>query len=162
MTGNFSNSENRECRLKPDLQLVAATLSMMKEYFQARGLQPSVWFELELAAAEALNNAIEHGCICHPEVEIACRWRWTDEIIQIEVTDAGHYKPPSGDPRLPADPLAEQGRGAFLIARLVDTVEHASSAEGHLIRLTKRVLMKTIVVPSNGSTIQNETADDSP
>jgi hypothetical protein len=25
-----------------------------------------------------------------------------------------------------------------LIARLVDTVEHAFSAEGHLIRLTKR------------------------
>jgi anti-sigma regulatory factor (Ser/Thr protein kinase) len=162
MTGDFSNSENRECRLKPDLQLVAATLSMMKEYFQARGLQPSVWFELELAAAEALNNAIEHGCAGHPEAEVVCRWRWTNETIGIEITDAGNYQPPRGDASLPDDPLTEEGRGAFLIARLVDTVEHASSAEGHLIRLTKRVLVKTIVVPSNGSTIQNETADDSP
>ena len=142
MTANLSNSEIRECRLKPDLRLVAATLSAMEKYFQARGLQPKAWFELELAAAEALNNAIEHGCVGHPEVEIACRWRWTDETIQIEVTDAGHYQPPSGDPRLPDDPLAEEGRGAFLIARLVDTVEHAFSAEGHLIRLTKRVALR--------------------
>jgi len=150
MTANSSNSEIRECRIKPDLQLVAATLSAMEEYFQARGLQPNAWFELELAAAEALNNAIEHGCVGHPDVEIACRWRWIDETIQIEVTDAGNYQPPGGDPRLPDDPLAEEGRGAFLIARLVDTVEHALSAEGHLIRLTKRVaLAETIAIRSN-------------
>jgi anti-sigma regulatory factor (Ser/Thr protein kinase) len=150
MTANLSNSEIRECRLKPDLQLVAATLSAMEQYFQARGLQPKAWFELELATAEALNNAIEYGCLGHPEVEIACRWKWTDEIIQIEVTDAGNYQPPGGDPRLPDDPLAEDGRGAFLIARLVDTVEHACSAEGHLIRLTKRVVLaKTKAVRSN-------------
>jgi anti-sigma regulatory factor (Ser/Thr protein kinase) len=122
----------------------------MEEYFQARGLQPKAWLELELAAAEALNNAIEHGCVGHPEVEIACRWKWTDEIIQIEVTDAGNYQPPVGDPRLPDDPLEEEGRGAFLIARLVDTVEHAFSAEGHLIRLTKRVVMvETTAARSN-------------
>jgi anti-sigma regulatory factor (Ser/Thr protein kinase) len=111
---------------------------------------PALCRELELAAAEALNNAIEHGCAGHPQVEIACRWKWTDETIQIEVTDAGNYQPPRGDPRLPDDPLAEEGRGAFLIARLVDTVEHALSAEGHLIRLTKRVaLAETKAVRSN-------------
>jgi anti-sigma regulatory factor (Ser/Thr protein kinase) len=141
MTANLPKSEIGECRLKPDLQLVAPTLSAMKGYFQARGLQPNAWSELELAAAEALNNAIEHGCVGHPEIEVVCRWRWTDETIQIEITDAGNYQPPRGDPRLPDDPLAEEGRGAFLIARLVDTVEHAFSAEGHSIRLTKRVVL---------------------
>jgi anti-sigma regulatory factor (Ser/Thr protein kinase) len=141
MTANLSNSEIGECRLKPDLQLVAATLSAMQEFFQARGLRPKAWSELELAAAEALNNAIEHGCAGHPEAEVVCRWRWTDETIRIEITDAGNYQPPRADPRLPDDPLAEEGRGAFLIARLVDTVEHTLSAEGHSIRLTKRVAL---------------------
>jgi anti-sigma regulatory factor (Ser/Thr protein kinase) len=150
MTVNLSSAKIGECRLKPDLQLVAATLSVMKEDFQARGLQANAWFELELAAAEALNNAIEHGSVGHPEVEIVCRWRWADETIQIEVTDVGDYQPPGGDPRLPDDPLAEEGRGAFLMARLVDTVEHACSAEGHLIRLTKRVVLaQTIAVRSD-------------
>ena len=150
MTENFSDSKSAECRIKPDLQLVAATLSAMKEYFQARGLQPNAWSELEFAAAEALNNAVEHGCAGRPEVEVACRWRWTDETIQIEITDAGNYQPPDDNARLPDDPLAEEGRGAFLIARLVDTVEHAFSAEGHLIRLTKRVVLaETTAVRSN-------------
>jgi hypothetical protein len=53
MTANLPNSEIGECRLKPDLELVAATLSAMKKCFQARGLQANLWSELELAAAEA-------------------------------------------------------------------------------------------------------------
>jgi anti-sigma regulatory factor (Ser/Thr protein kinase) len=141
MTPNLPNSAIGECRLKADLQLVATTLSAMKEFFQARGLGPNAWSDLELAAAEALNNAIEHGCAGHPEAEVVCRWRWTDETIRVEITDAGNYQPPRAEASLPDDPLAEGGRGAFLIARLVDTVEHASSAEGHSIRLTKRVAL---------------------
>jgi anti-sigma regulatory factor (Ser/Thr protein kinase) len=141
MTPNLPNSEIGECRLKADLQLVATTLSAMKEFFQARGLGPNAWSELELAVAEALNNAVEHGCAGHPEAEVVCRWRWTDETIRVEITDVGNYQPPCAEASLPDDPLAEEGRGAFLIARLVDTVEHASSAEGHSIRLTKRVAL---------------------
>ena len=136
---NLASPGIGEYRLKPDLELVASTLSAMKEFFQARGLLPNAWSELELASAEALNNAIEHGCVSHPEAEVVCRWRWTDETIRIEITDTGDYQPPRGDASLPDDPLAEEGRGAFLIARLVDSVEHAFSAEGHSIRLTKRV-----------------------
>ena len=82
MTANSSNSEIGEYRLKPDLQLVATTLSAMKEFLQARGLRSNGWSELELAAAEALNNAIEHGCAGHPETEVICRLRWTDETIE--------------------------------------------------------------------------------
>ena len=150
MTANLSDSEGGECRLKPDLQRVTAPLSAMKEFFQVRGLSPNAWSQLELAAAEALNNAIEHGCAGHPEAEVVCRWGWTDETIRIEITDAGNYQPPSADASLPDDPLAEEGRGAFLIARLVDTVEHALSAEGHSIRLTKRVAFaEMIAVRSN-------------
>jgi anti-sigma regulatory factor (Ser/Thr protein kinase) len=157
MTANLSNSEIGEYRLKPDLQLVAATLSAMQEFFQARGLRPKAWSGLELAAAEALNNAIEHGCAGHPEAEVVCRWRWTDETIRIEITDAGNYQPPRADASLSDDPLAEEGRGAFLIARLVDTVEHAFSVEGHSIQLTKRVaLAEMMAVRSNGSTTQNK------
>jgi anti-sigma regulatory factor (Ser/Thr protein kinase) len=142
MTQKLSYSEISECRMKPDLQLVATALSMMKEYFQARGLLSNVWSKLELATAEALNNAIEHGCAGRPESEVVCRWRWTDETIQIEIMDPGNYRPPSVEARLPDDPLAEEGRGAFLIAQLVDTVEHAVSTEGHSIRLTKRIGVK--------------------
>jgi anti-sigma regulatory factor (Ser/Thr protein kinase) len=110
----------------------------MDKFFQARGLAPSAWSELELAAAEALNNAIEHGCAGRTKPEVLCRWSWTGETIEIEIHDGGSYLPPSGEARLPQDPLAETGRGAFLIARLVNSVSHQVSVEGHSIRLTKR------------------------
>jgi anti-sigma regulatory factor (Ser/Thr protein kinase) len=139
MSENFSYSEIAECRLKPDLQFVAKTLALMKQYFEARGLDRQAWSELELAAAEALNNAVEHGCADRFEAEVVCRWRWSDETIQIEITDASNYQPPNYKAKLPDDPLSEEGRGAFLIERLVDTVEHVILASGHSIRLTKRV-----------------------
>jgi anti-sigma regulatory factor (Ser/Thr protein kinase) len=139
MTANFSDSRHQERRLKPILHLVPKVLSAMNEYFQARGLGSNAWSELELATAEALSNAIEHGCANRPEAEVVCRWEWIDETIRIEITDPSHYQPPSRAGRLPDDPLAEEGRGTFLIARLVDTVEHVATAQGHSIQLMKRV-----------------------
>jgi anti-sigma regulatory factor (Ser/Thr protein kinase) len=139
MSADFAHPETAEIRLKPDLALISTTLSVMKEYFQTRGLRPDAWPELELAAAEALNNAVEHGSADRPEAEIVCRWSWTDEVVRIEITDTGNYRPPSDEARLPDDPLAEEGRGAFLMMELVDSVEHVTSPLGHSIRLTKRV-----------------------
>jgi anti-sigma regulatory factor (Ser/Thr protein kinase) len=111
----------------------------MNKFFQGRGLAPSVWSELELAAAEAFNNAIEHRRPKRMSAEVVCRWNWRGETIEIEICDSGSYLPPRGKAKLPEDPLAESGRGALLIERLVDLVEHTVSAEGHSIRLTKRV-----------------------
>jgi anti-sigma regulatory factor (Ser/Thr protein kinase) len=139
MKTNLRCPQTAECRLKPDLRFVATTLSKMKKFFNARGLAPDPWIELELAAAEALNNAIDHGCSDPANAEVVCRWSWVGETIQIEIQDGGDYRPPSGEATLPEDPLAETGRGALLMERLVDSVQHAVSAEGHLIRLTKRV-----------------------
>jgi serine phosphatase RsbU (regulator of sigma subunit)/anti-sigma regulatory factor (Ser/Thr protein kinase) len=109
----------------------------MREYFQQRGLGPEVWAELELATAEGLTNAIEHGCAGLPATEIVCRWSWSQETIRIEIADPGHYVPPSGPVTLPEDELAERGRGRFLIAQLVDTVEHTTTSAGHTLRLSK-------------------------
>ena len=139
MKSNFCSPQTGQCRLPTDLRFVAKTLARMNKFFHGRGLAPGAWSKLELAAAEALNNAIEHQCSKHMKAEVVCRWNWTAETIQIEIQDAGNYLPASGEAGLPADPLAERGRGALLIERLVDLVEHTVSAEGHSIRLTKRV-----------------------
>jgi anti-sigma regulatory factor (Ser/Thr protein kinase) len=139
MKPNFCSPQTGQCRLRADLRLVAKTLARMNKFFHSRGLVPGAWSELELAAAEALNNAIEHRSSKRMKVEVVCRWNWTAETIQIEIQDAGSYRPPSGEAGLPEDPLAERGRGTLLIERLVDLVEHTVSAEGHSIRLTKRV-----------------------
>jgi anti-sigma regulatory factor (Ser/Thr protein kinase) len=139
MKSIFCSPQTGQCRLRADLRFVAQALARMNKFFHGRGLAPGAWSELELAAAEALNNAIEHRCSKGTKAEVVCRWNWTAETIQIEIQDTGSYLPPSGEAGLPEDPLAERGRGALLIERLVDLVEHTVSAEGHSIRLTKRV-----------------------
>ena len=111
----------------------------MTKFFRARGMEPGACSDLELAAAEALNNAIEHGCADRIKADVVCRWSWIGEMVEIEIQDGGSYLPPSGQVSLPRDPLAETGRGALLIERLADSVQHAVTAEGHSIQLSKRV-----------------------
>src|ERR1700744_6549427 len=94
MTAEPSNDQSVECRLKPDLERVPTTLAEMKVFFEERGLQAEAWACLELATAEAVNNAIEHGCIDQVEPEVICRWNWKDETIEIEITDPGKFQPP--------------------------------------------------------------------
>jgi anti-sigma regulatory factor (Ser/Thr protein kinase) len=139
MMANLSAPQTGQCRLKPDPSCVSRTLFKMTKFFRARDMGPGTCSDLELAAAEALNNAVEHGCADRTKAEVVCRWSWIGEIVQIEIQDGGSYLAPSGQASLPEDSLAERGRGALLIERLVDSVQHAVSSEGHSIRLTKRV-----------------------
>src|SRR5690242_13064217 len=120
MNANLVYSETAECRLSADFELVGRTLCLLNGYLHERGLDPAIWAELELATAEALNNAVEHGCAGLEGAEVSCRWSWTGDAIRIEITDPGHYAPPPGEDALPEDKLAERGRGAFLMARLMD------------------------------------------
>jgi anti-sigma regulatory factor (Ser/Thr protein kinase) len=136
---NLSAAQTGKCRLKPDPSSVPEALFKMTKFFRARGMGSGAWSDLELATAEALNNAIEHGCANRIKADVVCRWSWVGEIVQIEIQDGGNYLPPSGQASLPKDPLAETGRGALLIERLVDSVQHTVSAKGHSIRLSKRV-----------------------
>jgi anti-sigma regulatory factor (Ser/Thr protein kinase) len=136
---DLSAAQSGECRLKPDPSCVTRTLFKMTKFFRAHGMGPGTCSDLELAAAEALNNAIEHGCADRAKAEVVCRWSWIGETVEIEIQDGGSYLAPSGPAKLPKDPLAESGRGALLIERLVDSVQHVISGEGHAIRLTKRV-----------------------
>jgi serine phosphatase RsbU (regulator of sigma subunit)/anti-sigma regulatory factor (Ser/Thr protein kinase) len=133
--------EIAECSFPGDLVLVAAVLEKMQAYFIARGLRPKAWEEFQLAAAEALNNAVEHGCANLPEGVVRARWGWLGETLWVEVTDPGSFEPPD-DPLaalLPEDLLAEGGRGGFIMAALTDHVEHRATPEGHTLRMEKNV-----------------------
>jgi serine phosphatase RsbU (regulator of sigma subunit)/anti-sigma regulatory factor (Ser/Thr protein kinase) len=135
-----------ECRMPADLHCVFPVLEIVRNYCYARGLRPSIWSEVELAVAEGLNNAIEHGCAGKESAEARIRWNWHDETLQIEIRDPGDYAPCSTEAKLPEDLLAEGGRGAFLMAQLMDRVEHTSSENGHLLLMEKKVGLATWTV----------------
>jgi anti-sigma regulatory factor (Ser/Thr protein kinase) len=90
-------------------------------------------FELELAATEALTNALKGAPSEHAvEVAITC----TEGAVDVEVVDRGRF-----DPRIREEcPVeAEGGRGIPLMLALVDEVEFASAGEGTRVRMRKRV-----------------------
>ncbi|MEI8341348.1 MAG: SpoIIE family protein phosphatase [Verrucomicrobiota bacterium] len=139
MSNGLSYIENVECRFPGKIALVPEALAKMKDYCIARGLRKNIWNEVELATAEALNNAVEHGCAGNEEAMILLRWQWTKNTLHVEVTDPGVFQPEDNHAGLPDDPLAEGGRGAFLMGQLMDEVVHSQTSDGHVVRMTKKI-----------------------
>lgn len=133
-------SEFAECELAPDLALVAGALEKMRLDCLRNGLKPELWRDLELAVAEGMNNAMEHGCAGLADARVRLRWSWKEDIFEVRIFDPGSFSPCNHEaPSLPDDPLSESGRGGFLIAALMDEVEHAASEGRHCLIMRKRV-----------------------
>ena len=139
MNPQIAYEEIAECRLPADLKCVRQALDKLGSYCRARGLRPTAWRHVELAVAEALNNAVEHGCAGKHPTEVSLRWSWHEEILWVEVIDPGDFLPGPGAAKLPENVLAEGGRGAFLMATLMERVEHRRTDRGHLVRMEKTI-----------------------
>ena len=89
-----------------------------------------VW---SLVFSEALSNAVRHGCRSDALLKITVEWWVADSEVIIAITDPGQGPPPevADNPKLPDDPLAEGGRGLFLIHESVDLHEHWRSPLGY-------------------------------
>ena len=113
----------------------------LRLYCLRHGLDPAHWQALELATVEGLNNAVEHGCAGRPDGRVQLSLTWEEGVIEARITDPGQFVP---DPdatvaELPDDPLAEGGRGAFLMHTLMDSVEHRLVDGRHVLILRKTV-----------------------
>jgi serine/threonine-protein kinase RsbW len=89
-------------------------------------------FELEVAATEALTNAIKGAPDDHA-VEVAIAG--SDAAVDVEVIDRGRF-----DPQFKNDEglEAKGGRGLPLMLALVDKIEFASFGDGTRVRMRKR------------------------
>ncbi|MDE1171270.1 MAG: SpoIIE family protein phosphatase [Verrucomicrobium sp.] len=143
-TAEGTYREGAEVILHPSFSAVRPALEKMASFCRARGLPECApeWKPIELATAEALNNAVEHGCIgARTEACVTLRWHWEGEWMEIEVLDPGSFHVPAGapPPALPS-PLAERGRGLYMIHTLLDgQVSHQRRPDGHAVVLRRRV-----------------------
>jgi anti-sigma regulatory factor (Ser/Thr protein kinase) len=74
---------------------------------------------MSLITAELATNAVRHGHVQGRGFHV--RLTSTGSVLRVEVTDTrGERRPPQSPPELPAldDPLAESGRGLYLVSRL--------------------------------------------
>jgi serine phosphatase RsbU (regulator of sigma subunit)/anti-sigma regulatory factor (Ser/Thr protein kinase) len=138
MDEGLSYREEGRCSVPAELAETARVAQLLRGFCAARGLGDETTQALDLLLSEGLNNAIEHGCKDRAGARVEVSWAWKGENFVIEVADPGAFLP-AAPARLPEDPLAERGRGLYLLERRADQVEHCLEGGRHVLRLTKKV-----------------------
>lgn len=141
MTGRekLTFSEWAQISLVPDVELLAPAVAQLCATLAARGAGSEALDGVRLAVTEALANAIKHGAAAADDRAVRLRWMWQDEWLEIRISEPGHFMPDDDWTELPDDPLAESGRGGFLIAQHIDELEHGNVRGRHMLRLRKRL-----------------------
>jgi serine phosphatase RsbU (regulator of sigma subunit)/anti-sigma regulatory factor (Ser/Thr protein kinase) len=132
----------------PEFERVAAVVAKLLAFCVAQGISGEVCSQIELAVVEGVNNAIEHGCTGIPDARIRLRWAWIGSMLEVRIYDPGEFNCCGPvEASLPEDILSEGGRGGFLMATLMDSVEHAIKDAQHCVILRKHVGEKPAYQP---------------
>ena len=92
-----------------------------------------------VALTEALSNAILYGNALDPAKRVRVRARVDIHSLVVEVIDEGEgfdILEATVDPTTPDHLLNENGRGLFLMQKLMDRVERFAGQPGNIVRLT--------------------------
>jgi serine/threonine-protein kinase RsbW len=122
-----------------DLAYVGPAVELVADQFRGSLLSPRrVRFNLRTALAEALANAIAYGNGQDPRRLVHVRVQVLADAVHVHVTDEGRGFDPARvpDPTVPERLEREDGRGLFVLRRLVDHV--AFNAQGNSVCLTLR------------------------
>jgi len=99
-----------------------------------------VALNVPVALTEALSNAILRGNNQQPGTTVLVRAEVNWERLIVEVVDEGRgfdFDRCLSDPTIPENLVREDGRGLFLMARLMDRVERFTN-RGNVVRMTLR------------------------
>lgn len=118
-------------------QNVSGILDNMLKWLRDAGMHSTICQDFQVAVAEGLHNAIEHGCRGASDPFVTICSGIDQDIVWAEISDPGDFQP-AERPRLPTNPTEERGRGLYLMSALCDTVSHRQSGGGHYLRLEKR------------------------
>ncbi len=122
----------------PSLEAIAPAVATLTGFLRDQGVPDGrALAEFELAAAEAINNAIEHGCAGVSGALVEIRLELDPKGITLEVTDPSTYAGPEQVSLPPDDVLAEGGRGHFLIENLSTSTHHTNEDGRHRLSLRK-------------------------
>jgi serine/threonine-protein kinase RsbW len=112
-------------RIPSDVNLVDEAVELVARHLEAAFIDRHIIrFNLRVALAEAVANAILYGNGEDPAKGVGVRVLFGRNAVEMQVTDEGcgfdfRHVP---DPTLPANRMRPYGRGLFLIRQLVDEV----------------------------------------
>ncbi len=126
-------------RMPSDIAVVERAVAMVSAHLERRFADAhTVRFNVRVALTEALSNAILYGNAQDPSKHVAVRVAFGPDRIEAEVTDEGPGFDPTivPDPTLPERLEQEDGRGLFLIRKVMDEVRY--NAKGNSVWMSVR------------------------
>src|SRR5215203_61245 len=131
-----------EVEIPSDVRYIERIVAMVVQQcvdfaFPRRAVRLSV----PVALSEALSNAILRGNQEDPALAVRVRANVDARQLVLEVQDEGDgfaLDSAAADPTLPENIEREDGRGLFLMQRLMDRVEQVREADGNVVRMVLR------------------------
>ena len=108
----------------------------MAAFAAVAGLDGSDLFELNVAVAEALANAVVHGSPHGADDDVRVRFFCFEDEVAVEVVDAGDGM--SATPICEPPAAATSGRGIHFMRALADAVQYTCGPMGTRVLLVKQ------------------------
>lgn len=105
----------------------------------------------QIVFQELVVNAIKHGAHDDPSQSIHVEWSITQDAIILAAQDPGQGPPDQAllAPALPLDPLAESGRGLYIIVNRTDHCHWWRSRHGFRLEVSRQHPGHGLPLPSN-------------
>jgi len=131
MTGHYE--------IASDFKDAYAFLDAFTKELAARGVHNDIIFDIKVAAAEALVNAIKYGNQNKKGLTVTIDTKVNHDRVELCIKDRGKGFDHTGleDPTDESHLTRTRGRGVFLIKKLMDTVEFSDN--GSTIKMVKSI-----------------------
>jgi serine phosphatase RsbU (regulator of sigma subunit)/anti-sigma regulatory factor (Ser/Thr protein kinase) len=160
---SFKNIHLLQARFRADVSEIAPLNKQFSDFLAAIALTDDEQAGWKLVFAEMLANAIKHGAPTGAGDALRVSWWVESNVLYLETRDQGTGPDPAvtDNPCLPEDPLAEGGRGLYIIHSFVENWRHSRSSDGYVLRVWKSYPDLPEIIPEDPSMelILDELAD---
>jgi serine/threonine-protein kinase RsbW len=131
-----------EVDIPSDVRLIERVVELVRrERAEMDFAKRQIMLNVPVALTEALSNAILRGNLDDPAKYVHVRAEVDTIRLVVEVADEGEgfdLEASLVDPTIPGNVDREDGRGLFLMQKLMDRVERFEGVHGSIIRMTLR------------------------
>jgi anti-sigma regulatory factor (Ser/Thr protein kinase) len=110
----------------------------LRDFLSRQALDASVVYDVVLAVDEAFINAVGHAEAIDDPIHVTARVSESEASVEIR-DGGGGFAYHKADPPSAPDALRPNGRGVFLMERLMDEVSVRSGRSGTTVRMVRRL-----------------------
>jgi serine/threonine-protein kinase RsbW len=129
-----------EVDIPSDIRLIERVVELVRRECEVMGFtNRQIRLNVPVAITEAVSNAILRGNRDDPAKHVHVRAEVGSERLVIEIADEGNgfdVETSCVDPTTPEQLEREEGRGLYLMRKLMDSVERVDAPTGSVVRMT--------------------------